>query len=205
MVDVIRSRAFDKWLSGVRDRRAMTRIGARPDRLALGHFGDAEPVGGGVTELWVDYGPGYRVSCLQRGGKRVVLPCGGDKSSQARDIARAKTLAKDRKDGGMEKVTHPPHDAADHLQGAENIAAYLEAVMEEGGDDPAYVAHALGTVARARNMTALAQEVGMSRVGLNKALSAGGNPTLATVLKVAKALDLKVSFEPAAARGTGGA
>lgn len=105
----------------------------------------------------------------------------------------------------MEKVTHSPHDAADHLQGAENIAAYLEAVMEEGGDDPAYVAHALGTVARARNMTALAQEVGMSRVGLNKALSAGGNPTLATVLKVAKALDLKVSFEPAAARGTGGA
>jgi probable addiction module antidote protein len=77
-------------------------------------------------------------------------------------------------------------------------AAYLEAVMEEGGDDPAYIARALGVVARARNMTALAQEVGMSRVGLNKALSGEGNPTLSTVLKVAKALGLKVSIQPAA-------
>ena len=70
--------------------------------------------------------------------------------------------------------------------------------MEDGGDDPAYVARALGVVARARNMTALAQEVGMSRVGLNKALSGEGNPTLSTVLKVAKALGLKVSIQPAA-------
>ena len=70
--------------------------------------------------------------------------------------------------------------------------------MEEGGDDPAYVARALGVVARAQNMTALAQEVGMSRVGLSKALSGEGNPTLATVLKVAKALGLKLSIQPAA-------
>lgn len=62
----------------------------------------------------------------------------------------------------------------------------------------AYIARALGVVARARNMTALAQEVGMSRVGLNKALSGEGNPTLSTVLKVAKALGLKVSIQPAA-------
>ena len=63
------------------------------------------------------------------------------------------------------------YDSAEYLKTEEDIAAYLEAVMEEGGDDPAYVARALGVVARARNMTALAQEVGMSRVGLNKALS----------------------------------
>ena len=80
----------------------------------------------------------------------------------------------------------------------EDIAAYLEAVMEDGGDDPAYVARALGVVARARNMTALAREVGMSRVGLNKALSGDGNPTLSTVMKVAKALGLKVSIQPGA-------
>ena len=90
------------------------------------------------------------------------------------------------------------HDSADYLKTEEDIAAYLEAVMEEGGDDPAYIARALGVVARARNMTALAQEVGMSRVGLNKALSGEGNPTLSTVLKVAKALGLKVSIQPAA-------
>ena len=89
------------------------------------------------------------------------------------------------------------YDSADYLKTEEDVAAYLEAVMEEGGDDPAYVARALGVVARARNMTALAQEVGMSRVGLNKALSGEGNPTLSTVLKVAKALGLKVSIQPA--------
>ena len=98
MMEVIRSSVFDKWLSGLRDRRAMARIGARLDHLALGHFGDAEPVGEGVTELRIDYGPGYRVFCLRRGEKRVVLLCGGDKSSQARDIARAKALAKEWKD-----------------------------------------------------------------------------------------------------------
>lgn len=90
------------------------------------------------------------------------------------------------------------YDSADYLKTEEDIAAYLEAVMEEGGDDPAYIARALGVVARARNMTALAQEVGMSRVGLNKALSGEGNPTLSTVLKVAKALGLKVSIQPSA-------
>ena len=90
------------------------------------------------------------------------------------------------------------YDSADYLKTEEDIAAYLEAVMEDGGDDPAYVARALGVVARARNMTALAREVGMSRAGLNKALSGDGNPTLSTVMKVAKALGLKVSIQPGA-------
>ena len=98
----------------------------------------------------------------------------------------------------MSKEKFARYDSADYLRSEEDIAAYLEAVMEEGGDDPAYIAHALGVVARARNMTALAREVGMSRVGLNKALSGQGNPTLATVLKVAKALGLKISIQPGA-------
>ncbi len=98
----------------------------------------------------------------------------------------------------MKEVTFARYDTADYLKSEEEIAAYFEAVMEEGGDDPAYIVCALGAVARARNMTALANEVGMSRVGLNKALSGEGNPTLSTVLKVAKALGLKVSFQPAA-------
>ncbi len=87
------------------------------------------------------------------------------------------------------------YDTADYLKNEEDIAAYLEAVMEDG--DPALIAAALGDVARARNMTALAQEVGMSRVGLNKALSGQGNPTLSTILKVSKALGLKLSIQAA--------
>ena len=101
----------------------------------------------------------------------------------------------------MQEVTFARYDTADYLKSEEDIGAYLDAVMEEGGDDPAYVARALGTVARARTMTALAREVGMSRIGLNKALSGERNPTLATVLKVAKALGLRISFQPQAANG----
>ena len=98
----------------------------------------------------------------------------------------------------MTEETFARYDSADYLKTEEDIAAYLEAVMDEAGDDPVYVARALGVVARARNMTALAREVGISRVGLNKALSGQGNPTLSTVMKVAKALGLKVSIQPGA-------
>lgn len=88
-------------------------------------------------------------------------------------------------------------DAADYLKDEEDITFFLEAVMEEGGDDPAYVARALGAVARARNMSALAREVGISREGLYKALSGDGNPSFATVMKVAKALGVRLTFQAA--------
>ena len=93
MVEVIRSATFDRWLMGLRDRRAVARIAARLDRLASGNSGDAEPVGEGVSKLRIHYGPGYRVYLLQRGPVLIVLLCGGDKSSQERDITQAKALA----------------------------------------------------------------------------------------------------------------
>jgi probable addiction module antidote protein len=89
-------------------------------------------------------------------------------------------------------------DAADYLETEADIAAYLEAVMEEAGDDPAVIARALGVVARARNLSRLARDVGMSREGLYKALSGEGNPSFATIMKVAHALGLRMSFRPAA-------
>ena len=98
MVEIVRSSEFDGWLSGLRDRRAMARIAARLDRVASGNFGDSGPVGNGVSELRIDYGPGYRVYCLRRGELRVVLLSGGDKSSQDRDIRKAKALAAEWKD-----------------------------------------------------------------------------------------------------------
>ena len=93
MVELIRSATFDRWLTGLRDRRAVTRIAARLDRLASGNSGDAQPVGDGVSELRIHYGPGYRVYFLQRGPVLIVLLCGGDKSSQDKDIIQAKALA----------------------------------------------------------------------------------------------------------------
>ena len=98
----------------------------------------------------------------------------------------------------MNSETFSRYDTADYLKSEEDIIAYLEAVMEEGDDDPAYIARALGIVARARNMSQLARDAGMSREGLYKALSEDGNPSFATIVKVAHALGLRLSFKPAA-------
>lgn len=93
MTELIRSATFDRWLSELRDRRAVARIAARLDRLASGNPGDTQPVGDGVSELRINYGPGYRVYFIQRGPVLIILLCGGDKSSQDRDIKQAKALA----------------------------------------------------------------------------------------------------------------
>ena len=98
MIEILRSNIFDRWLSGLRDRRAVVRIAARLDRLAAGNPGDAQPVGDGISELRVNYGPGYRVYFIQKGRVLIVLLCGGDKSTQDRDIRQAKVLASEWKD-----------------------------------------------------------------------------------------------------------
>ena len=89
------------------------------------------------------------------------------------------------------------YDVADYLKSDEELAAYLDACMEEAGDDAAYIAAALGDIARARGMAQLAKDTGISREGLYKALSPDGNPSLATVLKVEKALGLKLTTKVA--------
>jgi probable addiction module antidote protein len=100
------------------------------------------------------------------------------------------------------KVTFSHYDTADYLQTEDDIAAYLEAVMEE--NDPSLLAAALGDIARARNMSQLAKEVGMSREGLYKALSGEGNPAFSTINKVVNALGLRLTVEPLARPHAGG-
>ena len=89
-------------------------------------------------------------------------------------------------------------DSAEHLKSEEDIRLYLEACLEEAGDDPAFIIHALGVVARVRNMSQLARETGLTREGLYKALSVDGNPTFVTVVKVAKALGFRLTVQPVA-------
>src|ERR1700733_12105763 len=89
MVQIIRTEEYASWSLSLRDDRAKAKIAVRVRRLALGNPGDVKPVGGGVSEMRIDYGPGYRVYFVQRGKTLVVLLCGGDKSDQARDIRRA--------------------------------------------------------------------------------------------------------------------
>jgi putative addiction module killer protein len=95
MIEIFRTAEFNKWLVGLSDTIGVSRIQARIDRLGIGLFGDVRPVGNGVSELRVDTGPGYRIYFFQRGNKLIILLCGGDKSSQAKDIQKAKALAKE--------------------------------------------------------------------------------------------------------------
>jgi putative addiction module killer protein len=93
MVGVVRSSTFDRWLRKLKDRRAAARVLIRIDRLAAGNPGDVKPVGGGICELRIDYGPGYRVYYLQQGDRLILLLCGGDKSTQDADITTARLIA----------------------------------------------------------------------------------------------------------------
>jgi probable addiction module antidote protein len=99
----------------------------------------------------------------------------------------------------MPKTITTPWDPAEHLQTEEEMAAYLEAALEEG--DPALVAAALGDIARAKGMTQIAREAGLGRESLYKALSPSGNPEFATILKVVAALGLQLHATPAGAKG----
>jgi len=92
MIEVRKTKVFNSWLSNLKDERALAKISTRIDRVALGNFGDVKFFGG-IGELRIDYGPGYRVYFVQRGAVVVVLLCGGDKSTQSKDIDLAKELA----------------------------------------------------------------------------------------------------------------
>ena len=98
MREIFKSATFDRWLAGLKDARARARIAIRIDRLAHGNAGDAKPVGAGISELRIDYGPGYRVYFMQRGQAVVVLLNGGDKRSQASDIRRAMEIGQEWKE-----------------------------------------------------------------------------------------------------------
>jgi putative addiction module killer protein len=89
MLTIRETDVFSKWMSALRDPRGKAKIAARIDRLAQGNPGDVAPVGGGVSEMRIHFGPGYRVYYAQHGDEVVILLCGGDKATQDRDIKRA--------------------------------------------------------------------------------------------------------------------
>ena len=93
MLELVKSATFDAWFRGLRDGQAKARIAARLDRAADGNFGDVKPTGHGISELRIDYGPGYRVYFMQRGAILVVILAGGDKRTQHIDIKTAQRIA----------------------------------------------------------------------------------------------------------------
>ncbi|MFG1376889.1 type II toxin-antitoxin system RelE/ParE family toxin [Xanthobacter autotrophicus] len=98
MIEIRETEIYASWFAGLRYLRARTKILARIERLAIGNPGDVAPVGEGVSEMRIHYGPGYRVYFVQRSAVLVILLCGGDKSSQPRDIEAAKVLAQELRD-----------------------------------------------------------------------------------------------------------
>lgn len=95
MVEIRKTKTFADWLVDLRDRQAKARIIVRIERMQSGNFGDHKAIGEGVSEIRIDYGPGYRVYFTIRGATIVILLCGGDKGTQRVDIAKAKQLAKE--------------------------------------------------------------------------------------------------------------
>jgi putative addiction module killer protein len=95
MIEIRKTETFAKWMDHLRDIRGRARVQARIERLALGNAGDVKPVGEGVSEMRIHYGPGYRVYFKQQGQSLVILLAGGDKGSQARDIKTALRLARE--------------------------------------------------------------------------------------------------------------
>ena len=94
MIEIRQTDDFADWIAGIRDDRARMRVEVRIRRLQLGNAGDVKPVGEGVSEMRIDYGPGYRVYFTQRGNTLVILLAGGDKRTQAKDIVLAQDLAR---------------------------------------------------------------------------------------------------------------
>ncbi|VEI43867.1 putative addiction module killer protein [Citrobacter youngae] len=93
-MEILQTTVFQRWEQNLRDRRAKTLIAARLFRLANGLAGDVKPVGEGISEMRISYGPGYRIYFKQHGCRIIILLCGGDKSSQANNITLAKVLAR---------------------------------------------------------------------------------------------------------------
>lgn len=95
MIEIRQTEVYFQWFKKLVDRQARARINTRIRRLSIGNPGDVKPVGDGVSEIRIDYGPGYRVYFVQRGERLIVLLAGGSKSTQSRDIKRALSLARE--------------------------------------------------------------------------------------------------------------
>jgi len=171
----------------------MAKVQARIERLIGVTPGDIKPVGAGVLELRINYGLGYRLNYLQRGTVLIILLAGGDKSSQAKDIDAAPSVRSKPDGGDMMKTRTTPYDVAEHPRTPEEMAAYLEACIEEADGDPVFITKALGDIARVLGMSQLARDAGLSRERLYKSLFGERSHSFAPILKAVSAIGLKLS------------
>lgn len=201
MIELRQTQDFADWLGSLKDKATRlgggdppagrARIAARVQRLAFGHFGDVRPVGEEISELRIHFGPGWRVYFVQRGPALIVLLC---RWRQIRPGPRHRERAYHGAQHRGDAMKTLPFDPADLLDDEAGMAAYLAEALDTG--DPAFVADALGVLARARGMSRVARDTGLSRESLYRALSSTGNPELATLLRVVGALGLRLTVAP---------
>lgn len=196
MPTIIKSDAFAEWIDNLRDRAGAAQVLRRLARLERGNPGNVAPVGEGVSELKIDFGPGYRVYFGQRGQELVIILAGGDKSEPRAGLQSGQETV-GRMEGAkpMTKAKFSAFDVADHIKTPDDAAHYLDAVLADG--DANEIAEALGVVARSQGMAAIAEESGLSRETLYRTLSDAGNPRLATLLGILRAMGLRLSVAAA--------
>lgn len=209
LCEVLRTQVFEIRIKDLRAPRAYARIETRTLRLAMGLAGDVRPVGGGVSELRIDHGPGYRVYFPPKGvglghpvGRRRQAdpgprPPDGDPTG-CRLLTFMEPPLEQPKRKPARKASPPPlvargdiapYDAAEHLDPA-RMEAVMEAAFEDG--HPRVISAALGALARARGMARIAEDTGLNPKSLYRSLSPEGNPELDTVMKVVGALGLRL-------------
>ena len=176
-------RPFLDWLEALRDRKTRARIQTRIDRLALGNFGNHRVLHGGIYELRIDWGPGYRVYFARIGNRLLLLLCGGDKTTQ-----RAQKKP---------KAPSAPYEPwlIERLKDPAEAAVYLEAAIEEG--DQGVLMLALRHVAQAQGGVArIARKSRLTREATYRMLSKGGNPELKSLTALLGAAGLRLSVKP---------
>lgn len=189
MFELKRTETFRKWRIKLKGERARALIASRLDRLAFGHAGDVAPVGDGVSELRIHYGPGYRIY-FHSGEQHWSCCFAGATSARKQRTSRRRSGWRTNGVNEMgEKLT--TYDPAEDLVSDEAIATFMaEAFTTE---DAGYIAHALGVVARSKGMAQIANQTGLSREQLYRSFSENGNPTLKTTIAVMKALGIELT------------
>jgi putative addiction module killer protein/probable addiction module antidote protein len=194
---------FETWLASLKDKATEARIAARIDRLRAGNFGDCKPLGGGVWELRIDFGPRYRVYYAMIGQSCVLLMSGGDKRTSGgrhREGSRASERLQTAEHQTMKHKASISHDEVMRKKlknDPEFAMEYVKAAMEDT-EEPQVLLIALRRIAEARGgLAKIAKAAGIQRESLYRALSRNGNPRLSTLLAVTKAIGLTLTVKAA--------
>jgi probable addiction module antidote protein len=178
---------YRDWINGLRDHVARARIQVRVDRLVHGNPGSHRALREGVSELKIDIGPGYRVYFTEPHPNSPLMRKPMPRATTTKS-KRSPSKAPRRGAGHTHTVVY---DVSKQLRTPKEMAAYLEAWLVEAPDDAAGISRALGDIARAVGMNKVAKQSGLSRESLYKALSEDGNPSLDTILRVARAVGVR--------------